>query len=117
MMKNGLLILSISILFLVAFAKAPPKSQQTLMAEYIQEKLEKSEQTQWIKCRENTIKDAVAFVDSIIYSQNDLIDLDSIKTPSKPIKPSKPFDTLKLDTRPIVPMLIEKKGVDSLNED
>ncbi len=95
----------LAILLLSSFQKEPPKSQQELMVEYIAEKIEAVRKAEWKKCKENTIKDAITYVDSVIASQVNFVLDDSIQSPNKPIKPSKPFDTLELDSRPITPIL------------
>lgn len=94
-----------SFLMMTSFAKKPIKTQEELSAEYIQSKLEVIRKEEWLKCKQNTINDAEVYVDSIIYRSVNFNIGDTIKTPGKPIKPSKPFDVLKLDSTPIVPIL------------
>lgn len=95
----------LSLVLFTAFEKKTPKSQDDLMKEYIDAKLDGVRTMEWKKCFENTIKDAEQYVDSIIYRQVNFNIGDSLKAPGKPFKPGKPYDTLKLDTTPIVPIL------------
>ncbi|GLR18787.1 hypothetical protein [Portibacter lacus] len=106
-MKRVLAILfSVSVLIaLSAFAKKEMKTQEELMEEYIQEKLEETRIEEWEKCIRNTIKDAESYVDSIIYTQVNFNIGDTLRAPGKPMKPAKPFDTLRLDSTPIVPII------------
>ena len=106
MRKTYIILFSLfAALLLCSFAKNKIKSQEQLMQEYIDEKLQEARTIALKKCRENTIKDAVEFVDSIIINQNNFDFGDSIDLPAKPIKPVRPFDTLKLDSTIISPIL------------
>ena len=106
--KGVIMLLVLGLLF-TAFEKKAPKSQGQLMTEYIDGEIAKKRSEEWQKCFKKTVKDAEQFVDSIIYQQVNFSISDSLKAPGKPIKPSKPYDTLKLDTTPIVP-IIKKQG-------
>ncbi len=88
-----------------AFQKKTIKTQEELMNEYIEDQLSEVRKKEWKKCVANTIIDAEGFVDSIIYQQVNFNIGDSLKAPGKPIKPTKPYDTLKLDSTPIIPIL------------
>ena len=92
------------------FAKKEARSQADLMQEYIDSQLEETRVVEWKKCGQNTVKDAEHYVDSIIYQQVNFNISDSLRTPGKPLKPSRPFDTLRLDTTPIIPILDSIKG-------
>lgn len=92
-------------LMITAFQQKSSKSQRELMEEYINEKIEQVKAKEWAKCYKNTAADAEQYVDSIIYRQVNFNIGDTLKAPGKPQKPKVPFDTLKLDTTPIVPIL------------
>ena len=77
------------------------------MKQYIDDRLEESRIKFWNDCYLNTIKDAEAYVDSIIFKEVNFNIGDTVQTPGKPIKPDRPFDTLKLDSTPIVPIIID----------
>lgn len=100
------------------FQKKPVKTQQELMNAYIEDKLAEKRAEEWRKCMKKVVVDAERYVDSIIYQQVNFNIGDSLRAPGKPMRPSKPFDTLVLDSTPIVPMLIDtlprKKILDSL---
>ncbi|WP_235299205.1 hypothetical protein [Portibacter marinus] len=106
-MKIALQILMLSGIFLMglSFQKVPMKSQQQLMKEYIDEKLADRRAEEWKKCRTEIVNKAERYVDSIIYRQVNFNIGDSLRAPGKPAKPAKPFDTLKLDSTPIKPIL------------
>ena len=101
----------VSAFLLFGFAKSQSKTQGQLMREYVEEKLEVSRKKEQIKCRENTIKDAIVHVDSIIAVQSKFVISDSINSPMKPVKPNRPIDTLKLDSTPITPIVVKSMDV------
>jgi hypothetical protein len=105
-----ILVLAGLILF-TGFEKKPVKSQAELMEEYIEGEMVQKRREEWKKCMTNTVKDAERYVDSIIYRRVNFNIGDSLKTPGKPAKPTRPFDTLKLDTTPIKPILKGKEIV------
>ena len=94
-----------SMFLLLAFAKQPIKSQEELAREYINEKLEVVRKIRWDYCYLNTLTDAEIYVDSFIAEKSNFSIGDSIKAPAKPPKPTRPFDTLRLDSTPVVPIL------------
>ena len=98
-----------SVLILLAFAKPPIKSQEDLAKEYINEKLESVKSDRWDYCYLNILKDAEAYVDSFIAEKSTFSIGDSIKAPAKPPKPTRPFDTLRLDSTLVVPIFQSKK--------
>jgi len=99
------LLLVFGFLVILGFQRKAPKSQQELMKEYIDGALEDRRTQEWKDCRLNIILDAERYVDSIIYQQVNFNIGDSLRAPGKPIKPNKPFDSLTLDSTPIVPIL------------
>jgi len=106
----GLSFLALVVYLLMAFAKKEPKSQSEMMQEYINAEMSERRANEWIKCYEKTVTDAERYVDSIIYRQVNFSIGDSLRTPGKPMKPARPYDTLRLDTTPIVPILKTEKG-------
>jgi hypothetical protein len=100
-----------AIVLSTAFAKKQVKTQGEMMQDYIEERLEQKRAEEWRKCAANTIKDAERYVDSIIYQKVNFNISDSLRTPGKPLKPTRPFDTLRLDSTPIKPILDSSKVV------
>lgn len=92
----------------LSFQKENQKSQEEMMKEYIDDKIAKLKIREWNKCYEKARADAVAYVDTIIDRQIRNAIQDTFAIPAKPPKPAKPYDTLQLDTTPIVPIL--KRG-------
>lgn len=106
-MKTGQILISacITIFILASFASNQYKSQEELMEEYIAEKIEEVRRNEWEKCYYEVIKKAESYVDSIIYKKVNFSINDTLKTPAKPLKPLRPFDTLILDTTIVKPIL------------
>lgn len=96
---------TLGIVILTSFAKKQVKSQEELMEEYIEKNLDIVREIEWNNCYEKVENDAVAYVDSIIYQRVNFQISDTLKTPGRPIRPERPFDTLVLDTSPVRPMV------------
>jgi len=99
------------IVTIISCEKAEVITQQELIENYIADRMDESRVKFWKDCSSNTIKDAEAYVDSIIFRQVNFNVGDTVQTPGKPIKPTRPFDTLELDSTPVIPILIDSSEI------
>lgn len=74
------------------------------IAQKIEEKVKRWQNSMREKCKENVLEAAAAIVDSILIAQARL-DVDSIPKPDKPVKPQMPVIKKLKDTLPIAPIL------------
>lgn len=100
-----ILILTVLVLSIYSCDKGEEITQDQLIQEYIDEKMSESRLKFEKECADNTIKDAEEYVDSIIVQQVNFLISDTLRTPSKPIKPPRPFDTLSLEDTLVTPIL------------
>lgn len=95
-------------LFLILLITGPSfqkKEKVDLVALELKRKVSEYRIEQMNICRKNIIKDAEIYVDSIIALQMDETFVDTIKSPPKPLRPERPFDTLKLDSLDLSPLI------------
>ena len=101
------IILCSIVVFFPSCEQPPVQSQQELIDIYIEERLVESKENFWKNCYTDIVKDAEAYVDSIIFREVNFNVGDTVQTPGKPFKPKRPFDTLKLDSTPVNPIILD----------
>jgi len=110
MNKNYYLLLSCFFLFFSCQPdKKKPLTKDEVVAQKIEERVNRWKASARNKCTENVLEAAAAIVDSILIARARL-DVDSIPKPLKPIKPVKPVIKELKDTLPIAPILDSLPG-------
>jgi hypothetical protein len=105
-MNKGYYFLFCGFLFFFSCQAGEKKvlTKQEVIAQKIEEKVKRWENSMREKCSENVLEEAQALVDSILIARARL-DVDSIPKPEKPIKPQMPVIKELKDTLPIAPIL------------
>ena len=98
------LFLSIFFLFSCQSEKKRPLTKDEVIAQKIEDKVNRWKESTRNKCTEDVLKAAIVIVDSILIARARL-DVDSIPKPEKPIKPIMPTIKKLKDTLPIAPIL------------
>jgi len=92
------------LLFSCQSNKTKPLTKDEVVAQKIEERVNRWKNSTKNKCTENVLDAAAAIVDSILIARARL-DVDSIPKPAKPVKPIMPAIKELKDTLPIAPIL------------
>jgi hypothetical protein len=90
---------------ITAFQRKEPVDYVTLE---LNKRIKKYRTEQLEICKKNIIKEAEIYVDSIISLQMNEAFIDTIKSPPKPPRPLRPYDTLRLDSTDLSPLIKTK---------
>ena len=102
-MRVGLFILLFGISAFWSSCK-DPITQEELIQAALELKLEQWRKDEMLKCRQQALLEAEAYVDSILVVRSLPTKLDTIPKPPKPMKPPKPFFKTKPDSVVVDPI-------------